>query len=282
MTLTQQTAPYAHWEYVHPETGDRLRIIPERGGIVSEWRCGEREVLYFDQERYADPAKSIRGGIPVLFPICGNLPGDLLQVKGVDHTLKQHGFARNLPWQLQLLDDQSGVRLSLSSTDDTLAAYPFVFVVEMEVRPVAMALEISTTIHNRSDQPMPFSFGLHPYFNVSDLAKTRLTGLAERCLNHLEMADAATAEQLSRLPEGIDFLCRPAGDVTLIDDVTGAQLQLQHQEPMDLTVVWTEPPRKMVCLEPWTGPRQSLVSGDRKLVLEPGTQQTVACRYAVS
>ncbi|QNJ27934.1 aldose 1-epimerase family protein [Synechococcus sp. A15-24] len=282
MTLTQQTAPYAHWEYLHPETGDRLRIIPERGGIVSEWRCGEREVLYFDQERYADPAKSIRGGIPVLFPICGNLPGDLLQVNGVDHTLKQHGFARNLSWQLQLLDDQRGVRLSLSSTDDTLTAYPFAFVVEMEVRSVAMALEISTTIHNRSDQPMPFSFGLHPYFNVSDLAKTRLTGLAERCLNHLEMADAATDEQLSCLPEGIDFLCRPAGDVTLIDDVTGAQLQLQHQEPMDLTVVWTEPPRKMVCLEPWTGPRQSLVSGDRKLVLEPGTQQTVACRYAVS
>ena len=282
MTLTQQTAPYAHWEYLHPETGDRLRIIPERGGIVSEWRCGEREVLYFDQERYADPAKSIRGGIPVLFPICGNLPGDLLQVKGVDHTLKQHGFARNLPWQLQLLDDQSGVRLSLSSTDDTLAAYPFVFVVEMEVRPVAMALEISTTIHNRSDKPMPFSFGLHPYFNVSDLGQTRFTGLAERCLNHLEMADAATADQLGRLPDGVDFLCRPAGPVSLIDDVTGAQLQLQHQAPMDLTVVWTEPPRQMVCLEPWTGPRQSLITGDRKLVLEPGGEQTLACRYAIA
>ena len=78
MTLTQQAAPYAHWEFVHPETGDRLRIIPERGGIVSEWRCKGREVVYFDQERYANPANSIRGGIPVLFPICGNLPGDLL------------------------------------------------------------------------------------------------------------------------------------------------------------------------------------------------------------
>ena len=62
-------------------------------------------------------------------------------------------------------------------------------------------------------QPMPFSFGLHPYFNVSDLAQTRLTGLADRCLNHLEMADAATADELklSRLPQGVDFLCRPAG-----------------------------------------------------------------------
>ena len=49
MTLTQQTGPYPHWEYTHPESGDRLRIVPERGGIVTEWRCGEREVLYFDQ-----------------------------------------------------------------------------------------------------------------------------------------------------------------------------------------------------------------------------------------
>ena len=138
MTLTQQTAPYAHWEYIHPQQAIVCGSFPERGGIVSEWRCGERGVLYFDQERYADPAKSIRGGIPVLFPICGNLPGDLLQVNGVEHTLKQHGFARNLPWQLQLLDDQSGVRLSLSSNDETLKAYPFAFLMEMELRPVAI------------------------------------------------------------------------------------------------------------------------------------------------
>ena len=282
MSLSQQSAPYAHWEFVHPESGDRLRIIPECGGLVSEWHCGEREVLYFDQDRYADPSKSIRGGIPVLFPICGNLPGDLLTVDGVEYTLKQHGFARNLPWQLQLLDDQSGVRLSLSSTEQTLAAYPFPFLVEMEVRPLKAALEISIRIHNRGDAAMPFSFGLHPYFTVTDLAQTSLTGLAEGCLNHLEMADADTAGQLARLPEGVDFLCRPAGPVTLTDEATGSQLQLQHQAPMDLSVVWTEPPRQMVCLEPWTGPRQSLISGDRKLLLDPGGEQVLACRYALS
>ena len=86
MTLTQQSAPYAHWEFVHPTSGDRLRIVPERGGLVTEWCCDGREMLYFDQERYADSSKSIRGGIPVLFPICGNLPGDVLPVNGVDVT----------------------------------------------------------------------------------------------------------------------------------------------------------------------------------------------------
>ena len=281
MTLTQQTAPYSHWEFVHPSSGDRLRIIPERGGLVSGWRCGDREVLYFDAERYADPAKSIRGGIPVLFPICGNLPDNRFTVDGVDYPLAQHGFARDLPWQLQLLQDQSGVQLSLSSSDVTLKAYPFPFDLVMAVRPLAGALEISTTIHNRGDRPMPFSFGLHPYFNVSDLAQVRLTGLAERCLNHLEMADASTADQLARLSEGVDFLCRPAGDVTLIDDGQGGQLRLEHQPPLDLSVVWTEPPRRMVCLEPWTGPRQALISGDRKLELAAAEQQTLRCRYAV-
>ena len=285
MTFRQQSAPYAHWEYVHPSSGDRLRIVPERGGLVSEWLCNGREVLYFDQERYADPAKSIRGGIPVLFPICGNLPDDSLPLASGTYTLKQHGFARNLPWTIELLDDQSGVRLSLVDTPDTRAAYPFAFRVQMEMRPVASALEIVTTVTNTSEdggEAMPFSFGLHPYFNVTDLAQTQLEGLAPRCLNHLEMADAETATQLSRLPEGVDFLTRPSGPVTLVDSAAGTRLQLQHHEPMDLTVVWTEPPRPMVCLEPWTGPRQSLISGDRKLELEAGQSSTLTCRYAVS
>lgn len=285
MTFRKQSAPYAHWEYVHPSSGDRLRIVPERGGLVSEWLCNGREVLYFDQERYADPAKSIRGGIPVLFPICGNLPDDSLPLASGTYTLKQHGFARNLPWTIELLDDQSGVRLSLVDTADTRAAYPFAFRVQMDVRPVASALEIVTTVTNTSaegGEAMPFSFGLHPYFNVTDLARTTLEGLAPRCLNHLEMADAETASQLSRLPDGVDFLTRPAGPVTLVDTAAATRLQLQHHEPMDLTVVWTEPPRPMVCLEPWTGPRQSLISGDRKLELNAGQSTTLTCRYALS
>ena len=281
MALTQQSSPYEHWEFVHPETGDRLRVIPERGGLVSAWICGGQDRLYFDEERFGDPSKSIRGGIPVLFPICGNLPGDRLEVDGVAHTLRQHGFARDLPWTLEALEDQTGIRLSLASTPETLAGYPFRFRLEMECRALAQALEIRTTIENQSAQPMPFSFGLHPYFSVSDLTRARLTGLPDRCLNHLEMAPAATKDQLARLADGVDFLCQSQGPVTLVDDVSGTQLQLQHQAPLDLTVVWTEPPRSMVCLEPWTGPRQSLLSGDRRLTIQPGGQHVLDCRYAV-
>ncbi len=284
MTLRQLSAPYAHWEYVHPQTGDCLRLVPERGGLVTEWLCNGRDILYFDASRFADPTKSIRGGIPVLFPICGNLPGDRLALASCETTLKQHGFARDLPWQLTLLDDQSGVCLCLKDTEETRMHYPFRFRVEMVVRPVSGALEISITIGHANDggEPMPFSFGLHPYFKVTDLGSTRIEGLAPTCFNHLDMATTETLGQLSRLPEGVDFLTRPAGPVSLVDEAAGTRVQLQHQAPMDLTVVWTDPPRAMVCLEPWTGPRQSLISGDRKLMLTPGESLQLSCRYVAS
>ncbi|WP_115016618.1 galactose mutarotase [Synechococcus sp. UW140] len=285
MTLIQQSAPYPHWEFVHPSSGDCLRIVPERGGLVTAWSCDGREMLYFDQTRFADPAKSIRGGIPVLFPICGNLPGDVLPVDGVNHILKQHGFARDLPWKLQLLEDQSGLQLTLTDTEQTRTAFPFPFQLVMALRPLAQALEITTTVTHmgHGSGAMPFSFGLHPYFKVSDLGRTRLEGLPARCLNHLEMAEADTAPQLARLPEGVDFLCREAeGPVTLIDQRAGIKVQLDQPAPMDLTVIWTEPPRPMVCLEPWTGPRQALISGDHKLQLAVGESIELRCTYRVS
>ncbi|MFL0785751.1 MAG: galactose mutarotase [Prochlorococcus sp.] len=280
MSLSQQKSPYVHWEYVHPESGDRLRIVPERGGLVTAWCSNGRELLYLDQERFADPGKSIRGGIPVLFPICGNLPGDLLPLPCGEFTLKQHGFARDMPWELQLLEDHSGVKLSLSDTDATRAAYPFEFLIEMLVRPIRNALEIDTTVHNLSQTAMPFSFGLHPYLNVTDLSQVRLEGLPNSCLNHLEMAEAETAIQLAHLTEGVDFLTRPAGPVSLVDEASGRCLKLQHDKPMDLTVVWSDPPRQMVCLEPWTSPRQALITGDRKLEIEAGSQQKLRCSLA--
>ena len=284
MSLIQKSAPYPHWEFVHATTGDCLRVVPERGGLVTGWCCQGRERLYFDQERYADPAQSIRGGIPVLFPICGNLPGDVLPVNGVNHTLKQHGFARDLPWQLQLLDDQSGIQLTLTDTPQTLEAFPFPFAVVMAVRPQPQALEIGITIRHTGDGPvaMPFSFGLHPYLNVTDLATARLDGLADRCLNHHGMVETDTAGQLSRLADGVDLLSRPSGPVTLVDPSAGTRVELDHPAPMDLTVVWTEPPRPMVCLEPWTGPRQSLISGDRRLELAAGASLALRCTYRVT
>ena len=76
-----------------------IKFCPERGGVITNWVSDGKEILYFDDKRFMDKTKSIRGGIPILFPICGNLktPGS---VCGTDYSqLSQHGFARDLQWE---------------------------------------------------------------------------------------------------------------------------------------------------------------------------------------
>ena len=282
MALIQRDAPYPHWEFSDATSGDLLRVVPERGGLISGWRCAGREVVYLDLERFLDPNQSVRGGFPVLFPITGGLPDNQLPLPQGTYTLGQHGFARQLPWRMEPLEDGRGVALTLTDTLETLKAYPFEFRLCMEVRLAPGALEISTTVSNRNNIAMPFSFGLHPYFNLSSLDGVRFEGLPAECLNHLTMEPASTAEQMQRLASGIDLLVRPSsGSVRMVDAAAGASLELQLSHPLDLVVLWTESPRPMVCIEPWSGPRQALLSGDRKIELAPGASTTLHTRYAV-
>ncbi len=282
MPLIQRETPYPHWEFSDSTSGDLLRVVPERGGLISGWRCSGHEVVYLDLERFLDPAQSVRGGFPVLFPITGGLPDNRLPLPQGEFSLGQHGFARQLPWRMEPLADGRGIQLQLSDTPETLTAYPFHFRLSMEVRLAPAALEISTVVENRSSDVMPFSFGLHPYFNLSSLAAAQVEGLPPQCLNHLTMEEASTAAQMERLASGIDLLVKPTGTVRLVDEAAGTSLELQLSHPLDLVVLWTEPPRPMVCMEPWSAPRQALLSGDRRLELRPGTSTRLETRYQFS
>lgn len=288
MALDQRTEPYAHWCFEDPASGDALRLVPERGGLLTGWRCGGREILYLDAERFADPALSVRGGMPVLFPICGNLPGDSLVLPSGRFPLKQHGFARDLPWNLALLADGRGVALELNESAASLAQYPFPFRLRLELRLEPTALAITARIAHAAAgegagaaEPMPFSFGLHPYFAVTDPGAVRLEGLPPDCFDHRVMAAAATADQLPAFGSGVDFLCNGAGPVRLLDPAAGLAVTLETTAPFDCVVLWSEPPRPMVCLEPWTAPRGSLVSGERRLELAAGQEIALQCRYRV-
>jgi len=286
MTLTPPRHSGEPWEYVAPH-GDRLHLVPERGGLVTGWRCqgvwGEREMLYFDAERFADPGKSVRGGIPVLFPICGGLAGS---------PLPQHGFARDLPWQIAALADGGGVRMALADTPATLALFPHPFTLELELRPEPQALAIVARVRHTGgagDAPLPFCLGLHPYFAVPDLEQVRLSGLPAQGFDQAAGAAAVAADLLRALPRGVDLLAGPTPWVRLELPASaespraggGLAITLQTRSPLDLAVVWTEPPRPMVCLEPWTAPRGALASGERLLRLQPGASLELACRYAV-
>ena len=267
-SFARKIKPYPHWEYSNPELDSLIRIVPERGGLITEWRSEGKQLLYFDVERFLDKDKSVRGGIPILFPICGDL-SEGYSISGKKYFLKQHGFARNLPWSITLLKDKLGISLKLSDSIDSRSYFPFFFTLLMDVRLKKKCLQISVKIYNHSQDCMPFSFGLHPYFKVSNLQKIKIDGLPEKCIDQTNMKVTNAFDQIRILDKGVDFLSYPSSSVKLFDYLSRNVIELIHQEPMDTNVIWTDPPRQMVCLEPWTSPRDSLVTGDRKLEIKP-------------
>ncbi|MBM5808138.1 MAG: galactose mutarotase [Cyanobacteria bacterium M_surface_10_m2_179] len=281
MTLTRLDAPFPHWQFT-AASGDQLRVVPERGGLLTGWRCGGQELLYFDAQRFADPAMSVRGGIPVLFPVCGNLPGKQLQLPQGSFPMAQHGFARDLPWQLQALEDGEGIRLTLGDSPATLSAYPFRFRLNLDYRLEHHALAIRAVVEHleavAEPAPMPFALGLHPYLQVENLAQARVEGLPQRCWDHLSATEVATADQLARLEQGVDLrVACPAGEAVAprVCSGSGAALELQMEPPFAHAVLWSDPPRPMLCLEPWSAPR-----GELGLQLQPGERCELRCRYA--
>ena len=145
-TFTKKESPYSHWEVLDIELGNRLRVVPECGGLITEWRSNGHEVLYFDLERFSQKGKSIRGGIPLLFPICGNLPGNSLPLGNDNFTLNQHGFARDSNWQLKFINDDDSVLLSLFDNKSTRAAYPYSFLIEIQIKLAKNSLDFKINI----------------------------------------------------------------------------------------------------------------------------------------
>ncbi len=279
-TLEIKKFPYKHWEVCNLQTSDKLRIVPERGGLITSWICNGREVFYMDQSRFNDQSKSVRGGMPILFPICGNLPNNKFLLDDSEYFMNQHGFARDACWQINPLDDGQGINLFLEDNNELFLLYPFKFSLSIDVRIKDYKLEIVSRVKNKSlEKEMPFSFGLHPYFRVSDLENVEIIDLPKKCIDQNNMLIADVSAQINNLSNGIDFLIGPISKTTFIDKLEKFSITLRIEDPFLFNVIWTNPPRKMICLEPWTSPRNALITGDSIVNLKPNEERSIKCEF---
>jgi galactose mutarotase-like enzyme len=251
-----------------------IKFCPERGGVITNWVSDGNEILYFDETRFMDKTKSIRGGIPILFPICGNL-NTSSSVFGKDYLqLGQHGFARDLKWQYSFNENEKSLSLFLNESKKTKTYYPFDFELRIEVTLKINCLEFEITIHNKTDSNMPINFGLHPYFNVSDFRNLEFIDNPLNCQNQEKNIVSNTLNELNNIYLGVDLLMYTSGKSAFQDKIFKRQVTLNHPYPFDIGVIWSDPPRRMICLEPWTSPRNSFVDGFRNIIISPNDSKS--------
>ncbi len=244
-----------------------IKFCPERGGVITNWVSDGNEILYFDEIRFMDKTKSIRGGIPILFPICGNLNTSSSVFGNGYLQLPQHGFARDLQWQYLFNENEKFLCLSLNASKKTKKYYPFDFELKIEVTLKINFLEFEITIYNKTDFAMPINFGLHPYFNVSDFKNLEFVDNPLNCQDQARNTISNTLDELNKINLGVDLLMYTSGRSSFRDKTFKREVILNHPYPFDLGVIWSDPPRRMICLEPWTSPRNSFVDGFRNIMI---------------
>ncbi len=257
---------------IFKDNNNFIDFCPSRGGIITNWVFNDYQILYFDQKRFLEKNKSIRGGIPILFPICGNLESkSLFGDNFLD--LMQHGFAREQVWNFEFNQTKNTLCLTLIDNKKTRKYYPYFFQLKIEITFSIETLIFNIEIFNKSNTTMPVNFGLHPYFNISDFNNVKFLDYSKCCLNQKNNNLENTENLLRNSFKGIDLLMYSSGKTSFIDYGLKRKITLTNPSPFDISVIWSDPPRKMLCIEPWTSPRNSLENGFRKIEIMPNSSQ---------
>ena len=239
------------------------------GELISLYDKSKQQELIWQ----ADPAFWGRHA-PVLFPFVGKVNGGEYRVNGQTYTMGQHGFARDMDFQLKD-QTETTITFELRSSEETMAKYPFAFQLEIRYVLAGDVLEVHWKVTNPAAETMYYSIGAHPAFSVDAAQKeayrVRL-GNADQTLSYIYIdpetagADWEHVQELALDGDGSVQAKKELfeKDALIFDDgqITEASIVTPEGETM-VTVrcpgfpsfgLWS--PSKdagFICLEPWVG-----------------------------
>lgn len=256
---------------MHTLKNDVLTVqVKEHGAELASIMKGSTEYLW-----QADPAFWGRHS-PVLFPIVGSVWEKRYRVDGVEYEMGQHGFARDMDFTLVEGNDTE-VRYRLESSAETLAKYPYPFVLEIAYKLQGNRLDVIWEVCNPSQEDMYFQIGAHPAFYYPDydpqaagrgfLSFDRSEGLECIRLKEKGCVDAVTRYPLEIPKDGKLPLTKETFDqidTIMLEDSQIARVTLHRNDGspwlslcFDAPVVgiWSPPTKNapFICLEPWYG-----------------------------
>lgn len=209
---------------------------------------------------------------PVLFPLVGGLQDGVYRLDGREYPMGQHGFARDMEFKLKS-QAAAEVWFVLESNEETLAKYPFPFILELGYELEDQTVIVKWRVKNSAKESMYFSIGGHPAFLCPIGEGTRQTdyslcfdvpdkvvssGLTDGLIggNETEYKLRNGALPITEsLFDGDALVIEhdQAHSVALVKPNGEAYLTVTFDAP--LFGIWS-PPKKnapFICIEPWYG-----------------------------
>ena len=228
------------------------------------------------------PGKSPHSGAPVCWPWFG--------AHASDPGLPAHGYARNLPWAVIATASEANgatrIILRLQGNERARALWPHATTLELTIS-VGETLRLALTTSNTGDAEITIGEAFHTYFQVGDIAQTRVTGL-EGVTYADKVADFARSVQHGPITFSgeVDRVYVDTDAECLIEDpVLQRRIRIAKSGSL-ATVVWTPGQTKgeqlgdlgpdgwrhMVCVE-------SANAMENQVLIPPGEAHTLAVEY---
>jgi len=229
-----------------------VEVAPDNGGMITQIRMGETEILHLNLTALELSPMSA-GGNPVLFPFASKTRGDCYELEGQTYGMPMHGLVKNAAWGIREYTDNK-ITLYIDSNESCYhAQFPYSFTLEVTYEVSGNQVHLKTAIHNMSDKPMPHAFGWHPYFKTTD--KTQLDFQHEMTV-HYDYAACVDKElpgeiKLEKWWDDV-FHTSDSRRFRLRNEADGYEVCASCDEIFQVLTVctWVE---GSVCIEPWCG-----------------------------
>lgn len=273
------------YELTEESTQSRVIVCPERGGIVIGCQLNGLELFYLDKATFEHKTANIRGGNPILFPICGQLEEQAYEWNGQTYSMANHGVARNAAWDVVSTnaEGEASITIRLQSNEDTLRSYPFAFELLFTYVLQNGQLHTRQTYRNRSDAAaMPFYAGFHPYFAIDSDKKIAYEIDATRYFDYNDNVEKPFdgVIDLEGLVESVCLLDAKKSEISF-PSVQGARVRLTYDDIFKYMVLWSVKDRPFVCVEPWMAMTGELGRKEELVMLNAGEELqanlTISC-----
>ncbi|MDO4188067.1 MAG: aldose 1-epimerase family protein [Lachnospiraceae bacterium] len=250
----------------------QIKISYDNMSALINYHGAELRSLNKDGKEYmwqADPLFWNRTS-PVLFPFVGQVAGGVYRCDGTEYKMGQHGFARDMEFELLDKTDSSCYFL-LKSNEETFAKYPYDFELKIGYELSDKGLKVIWEVQNPKEKDLHFSIGAHPAFNCI-LNETTICILKDgKELDSFENAvfgkGLLTSEKENiSLDNGKMKLDEHSfdGDAYVIEDSQADEVQIMTNEgdkvlsvkfESPLVGIWSPPGKNapFLCIEPWYG-----------------------------